>query len=153
MRYKGALIAVRDIKKAREFYEGLFGLIVSADYGENVAYSCGLALQEGFLRILKLTEPPFSRYIGEGLELCFEEDDLEGLVARLPKYGAKLLHGIEEMPWAQRVVRFYDLDAHLIEVGESFTAVVRRLLSKGIDEDEIVKITQQTEKFVRECKE
>ena len=152
MRYVSALIAVRDIKKAREFYEGLFGLTVAEDYGENVAYSCGLALQEGFSRILGLPEPSFSPGI-EGLELYFEEDDLESLVRRLPQYGAELLHGIKEMPWAQRVIRFYDLDAHLIEVGESFTAVVRRLLAKGMDEEDIAKLTQQTIAFIRECKE
>ncbi len=153
MRYVSALIAVRDIKKARELYEGLFGLAVSEDYGENVAYSCGLSLQEGFSRILGLPEPALSRESGEGFELYFEEDDLQGLMDKLPVYGVELLHGIKEYPWAQRVVRFYDHDAHLIEVGESFTAVVRRLLAQGMDEDAVAAKTQQTKAFVRECRE
>ncbi len=152
MRYVSALIAVRDIKKAREFYEGLFGLTASEDYGENVTYSCGFSLQEGFSRILGLPEPAYTRGV-EGFELYFEEDDLESLVAKLPQYGAELLHGIKEMPWAQRVVRFYDLDSHIIEAGESFAAIVRRLLATGMDEDEIARITQQTKEFVLECKE
>ena len=48
MRYTCTVIAVADIKAARKFYEDLFGLEVFQDYGRNIAFTCGLALQQDF---------------------------------------------------------------------------------------------------------
>ena len=40
--------------------------------------------------------------------------------------------GVVEHGWGQRVVRFYDPDGHLIEVGEQMKRVVGRFLSAGM---------------------
>ena len=42
------VLAVADIATARKFYEELFGLEVWQDYGINVSFTCGLALQQAF---------------------------------------------------------------------------------------------------------
>lgn len=39
---------VADINAARKFYDDLFGLEVFQDYGINIAFTCGLALQQDF---------------------------------------------------------------------------------------------------------
>ena len=41
-------LSVADINAARKFYEDLFGLEVFQDYGKNIAFTCGLALQQDF---------------------------------------------------------------------------------------------------------
>ena len=46
MKYTCAVISVEDINSARRFYEGLFGLEVFQNYGKNIAFTCGLALQQ-----------------------------------------------------------------------------------------------------------
>ena len=48
MKYTCTVIAVADINVARKFYEDLFGLGVFQDYGRNIAFTCGLALQQDF---------------------------------------------------------------------------------------------------------
>lgn len=56
MKYTCVVISVADINAAREFYEDLFGLEVYQNYGRNIAFTCGLALQQdfdGFLNKLK----------------------------------------------------------------------------------------------------
>ena len=45
VKYICAVISVADINAARKFYEDLFGLVVFQDYGRNIAFTCGLALQ------------------------------------------------------------------------------------------------------------
>jgi catechol-2,3-dioxygenase len=41
-KYKvGAGLAVSDVGRARDFYEGKIGLSVSTDSGDNVSYRCG----------------------------------------------------------------------------------------------------------------
>ena len=56
MRYTCTVIAVADIKAARKFYEDLFGLEVFQDYGRNIAFTCGLALQQDFDWLVNLPE-------------------------------------------------------------------------------------------------
>ena len=46
MKYICTVVSVADINAAREFYEDLFGLEVYQDYGKNIAFTCGLALQQ-----------------------------------------------------------------------------------------------------------
>ena len=48
MKYICALLSVRDIHAAKAFYQELFGLEVAQDYGRNIAFTCGLALQQDF---------------------------------------------------------------------------------------------------------
>ena len=42
-----------------------------------------------------------------------------------------------EHTWGQRVIRFYDLDGHIIEVGEDMKMVIQRFLSTGMTMEEI----------------
>ena len=42
-----------------------------------------------------------------------------------------------EHSWGQRVVRFYDLDGHIIEVGEEMKMVVERFLASGMTMEEV----------------
>ena len=54
--------------------------------------------------------------------------------------------------WQQRVVRIYDRDFHLIEIGESMTVIARRYLVEGISVEETAKIIQHPVEFVEICK-
>jgi hypothetical protein len=50
-----------------------------------------------------------------------------------------------EHGWGQRVIRFYDLDWHIIEVGEEMDFVVRRFLAQGLSVAETAKRMDITE--------
>ena len=39
--------------------------------------------------------------------------------------------------WGQRVIRFYDLDGHIVEVGEDMKMVLKRFLASGMTMEEI----------------
>ena len=68
------------------------------------------------------------------MELYFEEDKFDDFIAKLEqrndiKYVGE---GIKEAEWGQRSIRFYDLDGHIIEVGENIKMVVKRFLDSGM---------------------
>lgn len=42
------------------------------------------------------------------------------------------VHPVKEHAWGQRVVRFYDPDRHMIEVGEDMKVVCKRFLDSGM---------------------
>ena len=52
-------------------------------------------------------------------ELYFEEQDIEGFVQKLERLypEVKYVNRLMTHSWGQRVVRFYDPDGNLIEVG------------------------------------
>jgi len=53
-------------------------------------------------------------------ELYFEEPDIEGFVAKLERLypDVKYVNRLMTHSWGQKVVRFYDPDGNLIEVGK-----------------------------------
>ena len=56
-------------------------------------------------------------YGANNMELYFEEHEIESFYIRLQVFDVELIHDLHEHSWGQRVVRFYDLDGHVIEVG------------------------------------
>lgn len=137
MKYSGTLIAVRDISRARKLYEGLLGCVVVMDLGVYVAYTNGLSLQQeqtwlSFIR----READEITYGANDAELFFEEHEIESFFVRLRVFDVELIHDLIEHSWGQRVVRFYDIDGHIIEVGEHMGDVARRFLSAGMTREQ-----------------
>ena len=137
MKYNCTVISVADIKAARKFYEDLFGLEVFQDYGRNIAFTCGLALQQDFDWLVHLRKESILRK-SNNVELCFEEQDFDSFLHKLKKYpNIECLGEVIEHSWGQRVIRFYDLDGHIIEVGENMKMVIKRFLASGMTIDEV----------------
>lgn len=137
MRYTAALISVADVRASRSFYEELFGLELYQDYGINVSFTCGLALQQNFAWLTGVPEDSVARR-SHNLELCFETEDFDGFLEKLDRRPeVRRLGDVVEHSWGQRVVRFYDPDGHLIEVGEDMGMVVRRFLASGQTLEEV----------------
>ena len=137
MKYVCTVISVADIGTARKFYEELFGLEVQQDYGKNIAFSCGLALQQDFDWLVSIPKEKVLKK-SNNAEVVFEEQDFDGFLNRLKEYPEiEYLGEVIEHSWGQRVIRFYDLDGHLIEVGEDMKMVVRRFLNTGMTMEEV----------------
>ncbi len=117
MKLKNILIVVKDIEKSKQFYHDLFGLDMVLDNDGNMILTEGLVLQDEkiwkeFLRKDIIPE-------SNSCELYFEEQDIEAFVQKLDKLypSIQYVNKITTHSWGQRVVRFYDLDGNLIEVG------------------------------------
>ena len=137
MRYTGTVIAVKDIRAARRFYEELFGLEVYQDYGRNITFTCGISLQQDFGWLVQLPADQIGKK-PNNVELCFEEEAFDAFLEKLKGYPRlEFVTGVIEHSWGQRVIRFYDPDGHMIEVGEAMPMVIRRFLSAGLTMEEI----------------
>jgi len=117
MKLKNVLIVVKNIKKAGEFYHDLFGLEMLQDNDGNMILTDGLVLQEEkyWKEFLKRDIIPQSN----SCELYFEEADIEGFAYKLQRLYPEIqyVNRLMTHSWGQRVIRFYDLDGNLIEVG------------------------------------
>ena len=117
MRLKNILIVVKDIEKSRQFYHNLFGLGKILDQDGNMILTEGLVLQD---------EKIWKEFLGRDVipqnnscELYFEERDIEGFIEKLEKYYPEVeyVNKLMTHSWGQKVIRFYDPDGNLIEVG------------------------------------
>ena len=117
MKLKSFLIVVKDIERSRQFYHELFGLEMILDNDGNMILTEGLVLQD---------EKYWKEFLGRDIvpesnscELYFEEADIEGFIEKLERYypEVKYVNRLMTHSWGQKVIRFYDPDGNLIEVG------------------------------------
>ena len=117
MKLKNVLIVVKDIEKSRKFYYDLFGIDLVLDNDGNMILTEGLVLPD---------EKIWKSFLGKDIvpksnscELYFEEQDIESFAEKLEKLYPDVEYANRLMThsWGQRVIRFYDLDGNLIEVG------------------------------------
>ena len=135
MKYISTLIAVSDMKKSKQFYHDVLGMKVVADFGANVTLDGGLVMQtmdtwKSFIRTDKVLLP------NNAGELYFEEEDLDAFLENLKQFDICYVHPLFEHRWGQRVVRFYDPDRHIIEVGEKLNTVILRFMEQGLSAEE-----------------
>ena len=117
MKLKNILIVVKDIEKSKQFYHDLFGLDMVLDNDGNMILTEGLVLQEEKIWKKFLEKEIISE--SNSYELYFEERDIEKFVQKLEKLypSIQYVNRFTTHSWGQKVVRFYDLDGNLIEVG------------------------------------
>ena len=117
MRLRNILIVVEDVEKSKKFYHDLFGLDVILDNEENVILTEGLVLQEKTIWKNFLERDIILG--SNSCELYFEEKNIEAFVEKLDKLypDIKFVNRLMTHSWGQKIVRFYDLDGNLIEVG------------------------------------
>ena len=117
MKLKNILIVVKDIEKSRQFYHDLFGIDLVLDNDGNMILTEGLVLQD---------ERIWKNFLGKNIvsksnscELYFEEQDIEAFIEKLERMypNIEYVNRLMTHSWGQRVIRFYDLDGNLIEVG------------------------------------
>jgi len=139
MKYQCTLIAVRDMERSKRFYCELLGMEITADFGANVTLSERVALQTLDTWQSFLDKKPEEIKLGNNAaELYFDETDMDGFLQTLAAWpGIKYVHLLKEHPWGQRVVRFYDPDLHIVEVGEEISMVARRFQNGGMTPEQV----------------
>ena len=70
-------------------------------------------------------------------QLAFEVEDIDYWQAKIRASDAQIIHDVHEYNWGQRVIRLYDPDGHIIELGEELEVVAKRFLAQGLTEQEV----------------
>jgi catechol 2,3-dioxygenase-like lactoylglutathione lyase family enzyme len=117
MKLRNILIVVKDIEKSKKFYHDLFGLDMLLDNDGNMILTEGLVLQDE--AIWKKFLDRDITHENNATELYFEERNIEEFVEKLERLypDIKYVNRLMTNSWGQKVIRFYDLDGNLIEVG------------------------------------
>ena len=150
MKIKNPMLIVTDIDKSVEFYKKVLGLRVIMDFGANKTLTGGLALQslESWQEFIETGDVVFG---SNSSEVYFEEDNFDKFADKLKKCAVEYVHHVKEHSWGQRVVRFYDPDKHIIEVGENIKTVCKRFLDNGMTPEQVAERMDVPMKFVNAC--
>ena len=140
------LITVADMNASRNFYENILGQTVESDYGRNVSFGgFAIHLQSHFKMLIDNKKVVAG---GNNFELYFEYDDVEQICKKLKAENVEFVHELREQPWKQQVIRFYDPDKNIIEIGESMEHLVSRLYQQNYSVDEISEMTGLDKEFI-----
>lgn len=152
MKFSAALIVVNDIAKSRGFYEKVLGQKIKFDFGENITFEGDFSLQskKSWQKFIDKQEKAIIQK-NNSFELYFEEDNFDEFMSIIDAYDIEYLHSVREYPWGQKVIRFYDPDYHIIEVGENMRSVVKRFLAQGMTAKEAAERSQHPIEFVKSC--
>ena len=150
MKQNAPMLVVRDIEKSVAFYKKVLDLDVIMDFGANKTLTSGLALQtlETYQEFIGTDDISFG---SNSFEIYFEEDDFDSFAKKLNECSVEYVHPVKEHSWGQRVVRFYDPDKHIIEVGENMEMVCRRFLSAGMTPEQVARRMDVPVEFVNAC--
>ena len=138
MKLKNTVLIVNNLEQSKKFYKQVLGLKVLLDFHGSVTLSSGIVLQskEIWKDLIHKTDQDIMM-VNHAVELSFETEDIDAFMLVLDQYHVTLLHPPKEGTWGQRVVRFYDPDGHIIEVGESMRKSIKRLVSQGFSYEEL----------------
>lgn len=122
-------IAVKNITERLSIWQGLFGLTLKMvkDVPDQKVKVAVLDLGETKIELLEPLEEnsPISKFIenkGEGLHhLCFEVEDIEGMLLEMKKQGVKLIDEVPRVGASGKKIAFIhpkDMGGVLIELSE-----------------------------------
>ena len=150
MELKNPMLVVTDMDKTVAFYENVLGLQIVIDFGANKVLTGGLALQtlDTYQEFIDTDDISFG---GNNVEIYFEEDEFDKFVDSLRNCDVQYVHPVKERAWGQRVVRFYDPDRHIIEVGENMKTVCKRFIDSGMTPEQTAERMDVPIEYVHAC--
>ncbi|MEZ4389654.1 MAG: VOC family protein [Polyangiales bacterium] len=116
------ILAVRELARARRFYEGAFGWAVAVDVPVYVEYALpdgmrlGLYQRDAFAKNTGAPATPRLAAHTASAELYLSVDDLDAALARLAALGATCLSPPAPRPWGDTVAYYEDPDGHVVAV-------------------------------------
>lgn len=150
MKFNSPMLVVADIDKSVGFYKQVLDLDVITDFGANKTLTGGLSLQtlDSYKEFIHSDNITFG---GNNFEIYFEEDDFDSFEKKLSTCDVSYVHPVKEHSWGQRVVRFYNPDKHIIEVGENMIFVCKRFIDSGMTPEQVAKRMDVPVEYVSDC--
>lgn len=125
------IVAVRELHRARRFYDGAFGWALAVDAPAYIEYALpdgmrlGLYHHEGFAKNTGAPASPCLAGHTTSTELYLSVDDLDAAIERVEAQGVRCLSPRAQRPWGDTAAYYEDPDGNVVvlarpspEVGE-----------------------------------
>jgi len=138
--FENPVLMVDDMERAKAFYCEVLDQKVRLDFGGALIFESGLSLwdvSDDHIITKKMGKEAIAGKKHASFELNFETDDIRACLDLLKNHKVEFLHEINEEPWGQQTIRFFDPNGHLIEIGESLETFVIKFLKEGMTEEQV----------------
>lgn len=153
MKFHSPMLIVSNIETSKHFYMTVLGEEIEQDLHTYVVFKGGFSMmtesQWEMLTQTKMLKNSSSTY---QFELYFETEAVDEFMTKICALNVSILTPLAEAPWGQKAVRLLDPDGYAIEVAESMTSVVKRLLKQGLHVQTVSEKTMMSLEFVQKVK-
>ncbi|HPW67745.1 MAG: VOC family protein [Synergistaceae bacterium] len=151
IKFHSTVIMTQDFDKMKAFYQETLQQEIDVDFGNCIGFKNGISLWklEEEYPIAKKLGKTYDQSGNKNLEICFETDDYEKVIAKLKKHDLKYLHETIEERWGQKTIRFYDPENNLVEIGETIPCFVKRFYNQGMTVDKVSERTSVPVELVK----
>ena len=121
MKFKYAILYVRNVAETLAFYEKAFGfsramLHESGDYGELDTGNTALAFSSVALMTSLGKTPGVPDVKAPVFEIAFETDNVHSALDAAINAGATLVQSVKDEPWGQTTAYVTDMNDYLVEI-------------------------------------
>jgi len=85
MKYEALCLSVKDINASKKFYRDLIGLEIETDWGVNVGFKGGIALQQNLYEIIGVPKESVASR-PHNMELVFEAEDFDAFITKVKSH-------------------------------------------------------------------
>lgn len=125
---------------SKKFYTDILKMSIKSESPDYIEFKEGLTLW----KLKKATDIIFKKQVVKDdssamkvFELYFTTENIDSVMIQLKTAGVKMIHDLEVQPWSQKVIRFYDPDGNIVEIGEKMEVVVKQFKKQMLTDEEI----------------
>ncbi len=120
IRFRHSIALVRDIEESKHFYKDILGLSIIRDFDVFVLFQNDFAIHRADLFYDYINKPYHGEKMGhDNVDFYLTTSELEHVSARLKENKVVFIHEIKQMDWGEKVIRIYDPDGHILEIGDA----------------------------------
>lgn len=120
IRFRNVIALVSDIKESKHFYEDIIGLKINQEFDTFILFEDDFAIHKADLFYEYINKPYHGEKMGRGnVDFYFTTSDLESYRDKLREAGVIFIHDIRRHDWGESVIRVYDPDGHILEIGDA----------------------------------
>jgi catechol 2,3-dioxygenase-like lactoylglutathione lyase family enzyme len=120
IRFRHSIALVRDIEVSKQFYKDILGLSIVQDFDIFVLFQNDFAIHRADLFYDYINKPYHGEKMGhDNVDFYLTTTDLEHVSDKLKENKIVFIHDIKQMDWGEKVIRIYDPDGHILEIGDA----------------------------------
>lgn len=126
IRFRNSILLVKNISESKNFYATLLGLKVCKEFETFIQFEDHFAIHsaELFYEYIDKTYSP--KNMGyDNIDLYFTTSDLLKVSKKLKDAKVEFIHDIRLCEWGESVIRIYDPDRHIIEIGDAHEDILK----------------------------
>lgn len=120
IRYRHSIALVRDMEESKHFYRDILGLTIVQDFDTFVLFQEDFAIHRADLFYEYINKPYHGEKMGrDNVDFYFTTTELSKVRDKLKESQVEFIHDIKQMAWGEKVIRIYDPDGHILEIGDA----------------------------------